>query len=128
MNVRECVNVENVHFMHAGLYGYHSPVSLPNKSVWFALIFFTGQVNFQCLFGSTSHSVVKPVLLMNPYICDCLDFEIYRILRYFPHTGILDRLYCDRPLEYRGELVHTLYFIRLMNCDNTMWCVVKTAM
>jgi hypothetical protein len=77
-----------------------------------------------CIFGPKAIGQLDLKFERNPLICDCLDFEIYCIVRSFPRMSVLNNLFCEWPLEYRKELVHTLYFLGLINGDSNMCCAV----
>ena len=74
-----------------------------------------------CLFGTTGSSRLNPDINLNPLICDCLDFEIYSLAHLFQRGLMLDNLFCDWPLEHRGERVNNLYFPRLTIGDNSLF-------
>jgi hypothetical protein len=106
------------------VYLYYRYFGLPNQSDLFPLTFFTGKIDMLCLFGTTAHTKLSLSFSRNPVICDCLDFVIYSLVHSFPHVSILEDLFCEWPIEHRGDMVHTPYFPRLMKCDNGI-CVMQ---
>jgi hypothetical protein len=80
-----------------------------------------------CMFRLTPYSKLDINMARNPWICDCLDFEVYSFELAFPVSTILNDLYCDRPLGHRRALVNTRFFPRLMNGDKKcMLCSSST--
>jgi hypothetical protein len=119
MKVAECLSVENCSF-NARVYSYYA--SWLPISVWFICTYnFTGMVNMFCLIRTTAADGLYINFGHNPFICDCLDFEIYSSAHLFQHGTMPDHLFCEWPLEHRGQMVNTHYFPRLTIGDSSLF-------
>jgi len=58
-----------------------------------------------CLFGTKPISDLNLHFENNPYICDCLDYDICNIVKSYQHVHVLDGIYCEAPLSLANTLV-----------------------
>lgn len=69
-----------------------------------------------CLFGPVPDVTLRIGLRVNPFVCDCMDFEIYTLVGTTTHVATLDDLYCNSPVElYNKRVRNSQIFLCLRN-------------
>ena len=53
--------------------------------------------NIICLTNRWSHTSMKFHIGGSSYVCDCVDYWFYALVKFFPHASILDSVRCSDP-------------------------------
>ena len=73
-----------------------------------------------CLVNAhTNHPVLNLNIDINPFNCDCKDYEIISFCRFFPKADWLDKLQCEEPpdlIRTRVCLICSFSFYRATLC------------
>jgi len=80
----------------------------------YRVFIYVGVYSLVCLvYAGKSSPVLNLDLNINSFICDCKDYDIISVCRFFTHSHWLDELLCEEPPDLVNSRV---CWFRFMHC------------